>query len=179
VLWSQLILGFFLVLCTVLNPHYLFEQDEGGVSNFGTLHATIIPYSLAFWGSALLLLVAAYGMDTRDTLRKIMKRLILAVAVLLLLVVITTYPYKLNDTLSNIHGGISIVLLVTEMAGGVWIAKRVQRDAFNSFILGVLGFGFLLALLATFGILHLLFIAQTLTSASFAVLLVRATEVVL
>jgi hypothetical protein len=47
-------------VCVAILPHFLFERNEGGISNYGIHASTAVFYTLAFSLSAGLLLRAAH-----------------------------------------------------------------------------------------------------------------------
>jgi hypothetical protein len=102
-LYSQLSLGVFLLVCLILQPHYLFERNEGGMSNFGVHWPTVVPYSLAFWSCGLLILLAARHLPNRVKSYRSVRSVLVLLGAFAIITVLTTYPYKLNDFFDNLH----------------------------------------------------------------------------
>jgi hypothetical protein len=173
VVYSQCCLFFFWAVCIALEPRFLLERDEGGLSNFGVHARTVVPYSLAFLLPALLIARAALAIDEVDTTARRFRRILLALAWLLLAVLVSTYCYKLNVELRDLHIGVAIAMLCFETAASAWIALAVTGRLVDRVLLGVQVAGLVIAALTLVGVLHLLFLAQLVTSAAFGALLVR------
>jgi len=141
------------LLCTLLQPQFLFEHNEGGVSNFGIHALTVVPYSLAFGLSSLFLALAARALPS-----KTVRRLLYILGTLQIFVLASTYPYKLNRSLDNLHILAAIALFVAELAVGVWFAFFLRKNTANLALLGLQTLGFLLALLTLVGWLHVLMV---------------------
>jgi hypothetical protein len=171
---SQLSLWGFLTVCTILMPHFLFERNEGGVSNYGVHALTVVPYTLAFGlGGSLMLAAARTIPQNIKTSRREVQIVLSTLGCLLLLVLLTTYPYKVNRSLDNLHIFTSILFFVAELFAAVWIVTRLVADRANITLLTIQIFGSLLSLLTLMGRLHVLFISQFVVGLSFGWLLVR------
>jgi uncharacterized membrane protein len=176
VLLSQLCLNGFLLVCTLLMPQFLFERDEGGVSNFGVHALTVVPFSLAFGLGGALLLLAVRGIPRRSkTRQRELQSVLSLLGALLFLVLVTTYPYKVNRFFDNLHIAAAILLFVAELAAGAWFAVS-RNDTLNLTLFAVQIVGSLAALLTLAGVLHVLFVAQLLAGLSFGALLVRTVS---
>jgi len=125
----------FLVLigvCVAIMPHFLFERNEGGMSNYGVYVSTVVFYTLAFLLSAGLLLRAAKLLPKERNYRRL-KVVFEVTAYTLLLVLITTYPYQRSNTYANIHTATNIWTTIFEMSAGLWIALIWQRSVVTRF----------------------------------------------
>ena len=71
---SQLSFFGLLAICVAIEPHFVVERDEGGVSNFGVAAGTRVPYSLAFLLCAVFLVRAAQDLPCRPTVRRRFRR---------------------------------------------------------------------------------------------------------
>lgn len=171
VLASQLSLYAYLLICFLLLPKFLLQSNEGGVSNYGVHALTVVPYSLAFWLSGLLLLAAGYSVNRRPAARTL-RRVLLLLGVLTLLVLLTTYPYKLNRVFDDLHIWAAVLLFVTEMLVGIWLVGQQRRSFLALALFTVQLAGFVLSGLTLFGYLHILFLAQLINNVSFSALLV-------
>jgi hypothetical protein len=178
VLWSQLSLNGFLLVCLALLPKFLFERNEGGVSNYGVHDRTVVFYTLAFGLSAGLLTAAARSLSVTNKPFTSVKRVFYLLSYLLILVLISTYPYKINQTLDNFHILAGITLFVVELAVSGWFAIFLSRNKINLVLFGLVVSGFTLAFITFAGRLHVLFAAQLLTSLSFGALIIRTTAAV-
>jgi len=172
IMLGQLSLFLCLSICFLLIPHFLFESDEGGVSNYGTYARTIVPYTLGFGVCGVLTIRAALSLPKGSSYRTLRRALILLGA-LYLLELFSTYPYKVNDIFNNIHVFISAVSALYCMAIGIWFALSVARNPVNITLMLVQSLGFVVAALTYLSYLHVLFIAEMFTGAIFGVLLVH------
>lgn len=171
-LLGQLSLFICLCICVALIPHFLFEPDEGGTSNYGTYVKTIIPYTIGFGICAICSIRAAYSLPKSLPSRKILSQMLVILGILYLLALLSTYPYKLNITFGNIHKYVSTSLVVYSLATGIWLVLTKTRHRVEILLLCTQAIGFLLGALTYFGTLHTLFIAESLESVAFGALLV-------
>src|SRR5262249_42943798 len=147
--------------------------NEGGVSNYGVHAMTIVPYTLGFGlCGAFTLYAAGQASAEPERYAGLVKPLVLLGA-LYLATLISTYRYKTNSTLDNIHIYISITLVITEVVLGVWLAVHVVRDRINWALLTAQGIGFALGVLNYLHLIHILFAIELVTSLAFGALLVR------
>ncbi len=163
----------FLGICVAIVPHVLLAHDEGGVSNYGVYGKTVAPYTIAFVVCGVFTLMAAHLAPRTPAVLRRFRVALHILGLLFLVLLITTYPYKLNSTLKNIHVGVGIILFCFEMAMGIWMTFVLQRDRVALLLLLLQAIGFLLAFVTLIGALHILFISQILASVAFGILLVR------
>ncbi len=169
---SQLCFFIFVILCISLMPDFLFSRDEGGISNFGVHRATILPFTLAFLGSSLLILKAARFIPSSSKLYNRLRYGLYILACLILSVLASTYPYKLNKTLDNLHILIGLMLFYYEMGFAIWLTLVVKRKRVNFLLLIIQSLGFFMGLLTLINVIHLLFVAQVITSLGFGLLII-------
>lgn len=172
ILLAQLCLFVCVVICVLLIPHFLFESNEGGVSNYGTYAKTIIPYTLGFGICGLLTIRAAVVSAGTHTVR----RLLFILGILYLLVLCSTYPYKHNTLYSNLHHTAGAALVLYTVAYGAWLLVCKPRSVVPLALFTAQLIGFLLAVLTYVSIVHVLFIAELLESTAFGALLVVTTN---
>jgi len=172
-LLSQCSLFLFIGICIGIDPHVLLARDEGGVSNYGVNGKTVAPFTIAFILCGVFVLMAAHIAPVAPTVVERFRCALIILGLLFLLLLITTYPYKLNSTLKDIHVGVGSILLCFEMALGIWMTVVLQRDRVTLPLLLLQSIGFLLAFVTLIGVLHILFISQILASLAFGILLVR------
>jgi hypothetical protein len=146
----------------------LFEANEGGVSNYGLYAKTFVPYTLGFCLSGALTLLAS-----RFITYKPLKLSLILIGVLLLVVLCSTYPYKVSQTLDDVHQTLGTILVVVELVMATWFSFFLARNRINIIILTIQSIGFILALLTHFSLIHVLFVAELLTTLSFGLLLIR------
>ncbi len=169
-LLSQVSFFAFIGICIAILPKFLFEHNEGGLSNYGVHPSTVVPFSLAFILCCVFLIQAARLVPI---IYNHFRLSLLALASISLLVLITTYPYKMNAVFNNLHIDTAILIVCYQMLTGFWMALLVCKDRLNAIALGCQIVGFLLAALTFLGRVHLLFAAQLLTGLAFGVILVR------
>jgi hypothetical protein len=170
---SQLSLFSFLIMCTIITPDFLFKHHEGGASNYGVHSTTVVPYTLAFLLCSIFIVRAAHLLANVARL-KLFRYALYVLACLFLLVLVSTYPYKLNGFLDNVHIGTAIVLFYFETGMAIWIALVLLKDLLSKALLIIEIIGFLTASFSLGGAAHILFIGQVITAVSFGALLVRA-----
>jgi hypothetical protein len=171
-LLSQLSFWLFLVLCLLLMPHFLLESDEGGVSNYGVYTKTIIPFTLAFGLCGVLMLEAAEALPRELAHHQTLQRYLYSIGGLNLVVLESTYTYQVNSLFDGVHVYASVMLLVAEVVAGMWLWRVYTHGMLQTVGLCLLLTGFCFLVLTFFGLLHVLFIAETVASAGFSVLLV-------
>jgi hypothetical protein len=169
---AQLCLFACLLLCVLLIPHFLFESNEGGVSNYGTYAKTIIPYTLGFGVCGLLTLRAAVLYPGGNTVR----RMLIILGILYLLVLCSTYPYKLDTLYDNLHQAVGTALVLYTVLLGAWLLVFKAHSVVTLMLFTAQLIGFLLAVCTFFGLIHVLFIAELLESTAFGALLVTVME---
>jgi hypothetical protein len=171
--FSQLSLFSFLIICTVITPDFLFKSHEGGASNYGVHSTTVVPYTLAFLLCSIFIVRAAHLLASVAHLRRF-RYALYVLACLFLLVLVSTYPYKLNGFLDNVHIGTAIVLFYFETGMAIWIALVLLKDLLSKTLLIIEIAGFLTASFSLGGAVHILFVGQVITAVSFGALLVCA-----
>jgi hypothetical protein len=175
---SQVAFFFFLGVCMAIEPAYLLSRNEGGLSNFGIHASSVVPYTLAFLTSAWFVSRAASVVDVIDDATQRFRSVLLTLSGLLVLVLASTYGYKTSELLHTVHIGVGVVMLCFESIASIWLALTFARDSVSLCALAAQLFGFVLAALTFFGVLHVLFIAQLATSLAFGVLLIRSAQLV-
>jgi len=81
--------------------------------------------------------------------------------------------YKRSGDLHATHVAVAVIILLFETAASAWLIAAILHGGWDVVILGCEIVGLLLAASTVVGWLHVLFVAQLITSAAFAVLLVR------
>lgn len=146
------------------------------MSNFGVHALTVVPYSLAFALGSFYLMLAGRALRPENTNLKLLKIMLYIFSGQLLLVLISTYPYKLNRTFDTAHNLAGILLFAFEFAACAWFAFFLDRNPANIAIFIVQLTGIALAAATFLGYLHVLFLAQILAGISFAFLIVRTVS---
>jgi hypothetical protein len=86
---------------------------------------------------------------------------------------VSTFGYRLDTPQRDVHVGVGIVLTVFEVVASLWMYRERRGDL--GLVLVQLA-GVVVAGLTIVGLIHLLFVSEIVTGASFAVLLFRTTR---
>jgi hypothetical protein len=173
---SQISLAAFSALCVAMHPGLVLKWNEGGFSNYGIHIKTVIPYSLAFGLCAFFAFRAASSLSKEDPSVRALRHLLGAYGVLMLFTLASTYPYKLNTPLKDIHTAVGIVTLLFEPISSAWMYASRRGLKWDGFLLATALVGLILAVVDLAGILHVLFLAQVFTGVGFGFLLVRTVS---
>jgi hypothetical protein len=157
-------------------PHFLFERNEGGMSNYGVHAKTVVSYSFALGLSGIFTVKAASLVNQKKEITKTLRKLLVVLGLSSIVVLLSTYPYKIDTLLADIHIGISILLFAFEVIASIWFVRTLSRNWINAVLLGVQTLGFLLILGSAIGIVHILLLAQLVASLAFGIFLVRAVS---
>jgi hypothetical protein len=166
-LFGQIGLFAFLIVCLLLNPHFLLESNEGGISNYGLYAKTIVPYTLAFGSAGIFTLLGA-----RATPNRSLRIALYLLGFLFLSVLVSTYFYKINHAFDNIHEYTSAMLFIMELVLGSWFVLGMKRSSLAIIGLLIQYAGFTLSVLNDTHIIHKLFIAEVAASFGFSLLLI-------
>lgn len=172
-LLSQLSFFVCLGICLAIIPTFLFAHDQGGMSNYGVRLATVVPYTIGFLLCGVCIAEAASLTPRSPTTLLRYRRSLCTLAVLVFVVLASTYPYKIDTTLKYVHLVAGILLISFELALAVWLVLVLFSDWVNILALILQAVGCALALVTLIGVLHVLFVAQLVLSLGFGVVLVR------
>ena len=173
---GQLSLFIFLFISFLLTPHFLLSTNEGGVSNYGLYAKTVVPYTLGLGLCGVLTIISAHYLPRKVRSYKTLKWSITILGVLYLIILFSTYPYKINATFNAIHIWAGFSLLLAEMIIGSWFGFRINPDRKNLGLLVLLYLGLSVGVITFFGLVHALFICQLIIAVAFGVLLIRTTK---
>jgi hypothetical protein len=162
-----------LALCVVLHPGFVLKANEGGVSDYGVHVKTAVPYYLALAVAAGGAYLAATHARDSTILPRRFRALLLSYAALIVLTLASTIGYTVDTPQRNVHVGVGIALTVFEIIATLWMFRERRGDL--GLVLVQLA-GVIVAVLTILGLLHLLFVSEIVTGASFAVLLFRTTR---
>lgn len=176
ILVGQAVFTIGIVLCTVLMPQFLFAHDEGGISNFGTHALTILPFTLAFIGVGLSLVIAASTLPLRSRGLPTARELLLLLGSLTLLTAVSTYSYRSGGLLHALHLILSQLLFIVEIPSAAWFWSRTKKVKTVSIFFVLYVLGVIASILAITGALRVLFVAEMLSSISLGCMLAYAVE---
>jgi hypothetical protein len=171
---GQIGFALFIALCVALSPHYVLKANEGGISNFGVHLRTIVPYSIALLVPAALTYAASRLVVPVDARPRYLQIILVAYSALILLTLLTTYTYKIDEPLKVVHVGVGAIITIFEMGATLWMYRELHVLLA---VLVVQVIGFVLATLTIFGALHVLFATQIAVGVPFAWFLVRTCRV--
>jgi hypothetical protein len=148
--------------CVAIRPRDVLSRDEGGISNYGVHAGTAAPYTAAFLlGAAGLWVAGARAGRVRVGRRA--STALRGVAVLLVVVLATTYPYQHGHALRDLHVAAGALAVVGVTAASAGAAVAVRRPP-GWCALAVELAGALLGLTTLLGATHLLFASQALVA---------------
>lgn len=175
VVLGQIAFWGFTFVCVALHPGFALRANEGGLSNYGVHLKTFIPYTLALAVTALFSLRAASSLHA-GLLDRGLARVLRCYGALLLIVLLSTYPYTLNLGLRDAHFALGIALALAEVIGAAWMFRTTRQGPVDVVCLVIQWAGVFLLVLTGFSGLHLLFASQITMAVGFGWLLVRATS---
>jgi hypothetical protein len=173
---GQLSLLFFLAVCLALHPGLVLKWNEAGLSNYGILLQTVVPYSLALGGSSILSVLSARSLASSMRLTSAMGMLLYIYGGLMMLSLLSTYVYKLNAAFRMLHIVSGIATILFWFGASLWMFLRLRSTPMDTVWLCVQLAGFALAVIDYFNVLHVLFLAQAMTAVGFGFLLVHAVR---
>jgi hypothetical protein len=162
-----------ITVAVALHPGFVLKANEGGVSDYGVHLKTALPYDLAFACAALGAYSAARHARDSANLPRELRMVLLTYATLVTLTLATTFGYTLDRPQRDLHVGVGIGLSVFEVVVTWWMYRERRGDL--ALVLVQLA-GFVLGAVTVVGLIHLLFVSEIATGASFALLLYRTTR---
>lgn len=170
-LLSQICLAITIAFCVLLAPGIVFELPQGGLSNFGTFQVTAPIFSVGILLSVGLMTVASRRMSSAALVAIV--RFYAAGLVVLLL---STYPYKINTVFKNLHIGVGFILAFYQLSTAFVLAKINGSDFVTITGLLFMATAIITGVLTSLEVVGLLFAAQISSSVGYAILLVHSTR---
>lgn len=149
---------------------------DGGFSNYGAHSSTIMTFSLAFFWCAAFTALAASQMGGTGEKHRFLVPLLYMLAVLLLLVLASTYPYKLNPALDWLHKAAAVCLFVFEIFLSGYLSLGVARSRVNILLFTLFLAASAVSLLSLMGVVQILLIGQASAGLAFSALLFGAVR---
>lgn len=176
VAYGQIALGLSLFICLLINPHYFFDSNQGGVSNYGTYAQTRPLFTLGFGAAAIGTFMGVLKLQSVSNKTKSLKMSMYLLSSLYLLVLASTFSYKTGGLSNDFHlwAAFLLFLVMAYISLQIRWKTRVDKRLRNAFIL--FGMGWIIGMLTAFEIVHLLFTAQLISGLSFGYMLTRATN---
>ena len=160
-----------------MEPKYFLSFDQGGVSNYGTLSETQVFFTIGFALASLGAVLASKFMGQGYKSAGVFRILLVIHGLRYISVLVTTYPYKVNEFYRSLHEWSAIGLFVYMSVLAIWLRfwqAREQTLVCRWFWLFVIGL--LTAILTFFGVIHLLFTAQIISGLAFAMVVNNALK---
>ncbi len=172
---SQIALGGLVGVCVAVSPGVVLGADEGGVSNYGVRAATVVPYTLAFALCAVGLRAAAAALPSYLPARRRLAGGMDATAAGLVAVLASTYPYKLDAALGELHLALAILLFVVQLVFITWMVFVACPRPAPIALWTAWAAGGVLGVVTLVGAAHLLFAAQADMSVGFGLATLAVT----
>lgn len=173
---SQAFFFIFLVICCFIKPSVVVSN--GGISNFGNYHSTIFLYILAFSLNIIFTVLAASELLMSKYRLYLMSALLFILSLLVLLVLISTFPRHISWTYSDIHDYLGIALFSYQNILSIWLILKYRSKVLLSALV-IQAIGSLIGLLSILKVIHFLFIGQSLGASGFAVLFITCFPLVI
>ncbi|HVC08620.1 MAG TPA: hypothetical protein VNH15_01610 [Elusimicrobiota bacterium] len=170
VTYSQIIFFSTLAICVALV--HLPVLDHRGLSYYGTIRATLIPYSTGMILAGYFMAKAAHVMPKGRRSLWILSEALLVLAVSTVGIWLT--PYSLDAFFHWAHFAASAFLFIVELILAMWLALGLRRRAINLSLLAAQMAGVSIALASEVGALRRMFLGEVITQLAFGVLLVHS-----
>jgi hypothetical protein len=164
-------LAVFSALCVALHPGLVLKRNEGGMSNYGIHIKTAVPYALAFVGAGWYSFQAARLLSKVSGKGRIIRLILQLFSVMVLAIMLSTFVYKIDLTLDDLHVLVNIIAGIFETAAAVWLFFVFRGRKTLTLWLGIELIGFSLGLLTVASVVHLVFVSEVATAVGFGFLL--------
>ena len=131
IITSQILLYLSILICFLIKPSGFLANN--GISYYGTLLSTIVPYIIGILGSSFLLFI---GVIKHKKVFKDSLVIILLTALFPLSILLIVFPYTFNNTFSNIHEAIGVLIFVSQLIVSLILAIDIKR--INTYIFLIL-----------------------------------------
>jgi len=124
------------IVCMLIRPD-LFDHPDYGISFFGSIRATLVPYTLGLLTVVYCLWATAGELKAYQHARGLRTGYLFGAACLL---GITLTPMALNTFVWWTHIAISFILLVSQVAVTVWVLRQ-KHTTWIDYLIGAVFFG--------------------------------------
>ncbi len=164
-----------MLLAVVLKPAFVVRWNEVGLSNYGVHLETAVPYTLALGLGGGFTVASARSLPALDRTRRRLRSVLVTYGALLVMILASTYGYRLNPTLKAVHVTVNVVTVLFLSGTSSWlVAQLPSRSSAGWLVVQVIGL--VLAVVDFANLLHVLLVAQLLIGIGFGVLMVRAVR---
>lgn len=168
VIAGQLSLWVGISLCYLLTPGPV-HATEHGVSNYGVYKPTATLYTITFLLVALCTLLASY-ITVRQS--RHLAVLLHTIAMLYVVVLISTYVYRHSHALRDIHILSTSVLYLVQFLASLWLVWQLRTNPVIIALFFIQIAGSILSLISLLEVVPLLLIGQAITTAGSGLLLI-------
>lgn len=173
---TRLTIGFTVLLLSLLcsvaiEPSFVFHLPQGGLSNYFTDGATMTILSFGFLVAASL-----FGWAGHRVSDFLLRRVLYGYAVLLLVLIISTYPYKSNELFETIHIVTGLTVATYQIVTTYLLRKYIHTPQTKRLIIGIFILSMIASVLTIFNIVGLLFVAQIFAGLYYGITLISAAQ---
>lgn len=132
-LFSQLIFFGSMLTCLMLRPSVV--RANVGVSEFGTVGRTLVPYMTGLLLTSYFMARAAHRLDHHQRRQVILADWLLAIAILIIAVSLT--PYSIGSLFDTVHVVITGIAFALEIGLAIWLVAEVSKKRLLGSLLAV------------------------------------------
>lgn len=118
-----------MLACLIIVPRYFFSLDQGGISNYGTEAQTRGIFILGFGAAALGTLAASLKLPKHTIHKSTLKFGMYLLSLSYMLVLISTFSYKLNDSNKQLHLQAALALFIIMLLAAIWFRYYAVKAA--------------------------------------------------
>ncbi len=171
---GQVSFVFLLLLCVLILPDV--HRGPGGFSNYGVYSETTLLYTLGFTAAAATTWNVGRHIKQTDIYASVLKFLFYGLSAGYIIVLLSTYPYQLNDFLNTLHRQIGMAFFVYLNVMTAWLVNDLVRSLIGVVLLFVVVLGSLFAMLSIHEYASLLSHSQAVTGIAFGILITLGTK---
>ena len=161
-----------LLPCVLILPQ-IFRENLG-MSDYGIMALTIVPYTVGFLLSAYLLCQAAGELTGKSQSQRVLRKGLYAVA--MLQIALLMVPVIRNDFLRLTHVYIGMTLFAAEGILAIWMQARLLRGWTNGILVLMMAASGLTAYLSLGNILKIEALSQLVFQLAFMTLCIRGAK---
>lgn len=169
--------GVLVAVCggAVIMPELFFSHPHRGISFWGNYFPALVPYAAGLLFSVVCLTIAASVLPEYPPRLGVLKRLFVALAAGLVMVLLT--PEQASMVFFWAHIFAAVYLFVVAGLGSAWIMLQDGKTVLDWLLFWALAFGLALSLLSAsyVGVLGLMAFGQVLALNAAALIIIRAT----
>jgi hypothetical protein len=149
-------------------PRYFFSLNQGGISNYGTEPQTKWLYAAGFSGATIGTMLAAIVLPKATKRRLQLRFILLILSALYLVVMVSTFSYKLSPSFQQFHELSALVLFISMLLTSLWLRFIAVKNSYINRLFIFLCICMALGVLNYLEVLHILFVIEVVTGVIFA-----------